>query len=85
MYGDKASIMVIGTAKLPVVNPKKERYDVLFVAVKENCMPLVGASTAQWIKLIQVKYENIAFEPDETKKELKSNKEVIETYEEVFE
>ena len=86
LYGDKASIMGIGTAKLPVVNPKnKERYDVSSVVVKENCMPLIGASTAQWMKLIKVKYENIALVSDETKRELKSKQEVIETYIEMFE
>ena len=55
-------VHVQGTCKLQIRNLKnRKKYLVPFVVI-EGCkqMPLLGSSTAQQMKLIEVKHENIA-------------------------
>lgn len=61
LYGKDASIVSMGTCNVRVTNPKnRKKYDIEFVVVEQDSMPLLGAETAQAMKLIEVKYENIA-------------------------
>ena len=86
MFGNKASIKGIGTCDIEMLNPKtKQKYDVTFVVVNENCTPLIGATTAQVLKLIEIHYDNIAKVTSENVNEFSSKEEVTEQYKDVFE
>ena len=61
LYGSDASIEAEGHCRVWIKNPKThKKYNVEFVVVDKDCVPLIGAQTAQYMKLIKVKYENIA-------------------------
>ena len=56
----KASLKVLGVAKIQLRNPKNQRkYRVQFVVIDENYTPLLGSASAQEMELIAVQHENI--------------------------
>ena len=56
----KASLKVLGVAKIQLGNPKtREKYRVQFVVIDEDYTPLLGSTSAQEMGLITVQHENI--------------------------
>ena len=54
LYGNKASIMTIGKCTLPVKNVKThKKYDVQFVIVDEDCIPLIGLRMGEIMKIVR--------------------------------
>lgn len=60
LYGGKATITTVGECTLKVKNVKNhKKYDVQFVVVEEDCLPLIGLRMAQVMNLIKVQQKNI--------------------------
>ena len=56
----KASLKVLGVAKIQLGNPKtREKYRVQFVVIDEDYTPLLGSTSAQKMGFITVQHENI--------------------------
>lgn len=87
LYGSSASIEAEGTCRVLLKNPKThKKYDIEFVVVDQDCVPLIGSQTAQLMKLIKVKYENIAVvqsSPSQSQR-VNTKSEVLEAYSDVF-
>ena len=67
---NKSTTKVTGKALMEVLNPKNGlRYDVEFLVVREDFIPLIGVKTLQSMNLIEVKSENIASVTDEVEKQ----------------
>ena len=87
LYGNGASIAAEGTCRVLLKNLKNHRkYEVEFVVVDQDCVPLIGSQTAQLMKLIKVKYENIAIVQGTNDQSPKVNckSDVLESYNDVF-
>ena len=56
----KASVKVLGVAKIQLRNPKNQKkYRVQFVVIDEDYTPLLGSTSAQEMGMITVQHENI--------------------------
>ena len=55
----KASVKVLGVAKIQLRTPKNQKYHVQFVVIDEDYTPLLGSTSAQEMGLITVQHENI--------------------------
>ena len=80
-----------GTARIVIKNPKSQKkHSAEFVIVKDDMIPLIGARTAQQMKLITVNNDNfIKTSPPKQFKQpevmqLGSTEEVLKKFEDVF-
>ena len=55
----KASLKVLGVAKIQLRNLKNQKYRIQFVVIDEDYTPLLGSTSAQEMGLITVQHENI--------------------------
>ena len=55
---NKTELKADGICHMTIQNPKKRKYSVEFIVVKENLTPLLGAKVIQQMKLIEVHNEN---------------------------
>ncbi|XP_022099928.1 uncharacterized protein LOC110984244 [Acanthaster planci] len=92
LYNNEATIPVVGTAMVLLVNPKTmQENSVPFVIIEGQSTPLIGSRSAQQLNLICVQHHNIAVinEPRNiqaslTDKPMNSRTDVINAYPDVY-
>ena len=92
LYNNEATIPVVGTAMVLLVNPKTmQENSVPFVIIEGQSTPLIGSCSAQQLNLIRVQHHNIAVinEPRNIQasladKPMNSRTDVINAYPDVF-